>query len=67
MGSFSIWHWAIVLAVLMLIFGGKPISNLLGDIGGGLREFKKGMRELTTTETEVKRVASDVQDKARTS
>ena len=61
MGSFSIWHWAIVLAVLMLVFGGKPISNLMGDIGGGLKEFKKGLKELTGAETEVKKLASDVQ------
>lgn len=63
MGSFSIWHWAIVIAVLMLVFGGRPISNLLGDIGGGLKEFKKGLRELTSAETEVKKVTSDLREK----
>ena len=63
MGSFSIWHWAIVIAVLMLVFGGRPISNLLGDIGGGLKEFKKGLRELTSAETEVKKVTSDPREK----
>ena len=43
MGSFSIWHWLIVLAVVLLLFGGRgKISQLMGDFGKGLRAFKKG-------------------------
>ena len=43
MGSFSIWHWLIVLAVVLLLFGGKnKISALMGDFGKGLSAFKKG-------------------------
>ena len=46
MGSFSIWHWLIVGAVVMLIFGGKgKISDLMGDVAKGIKSFKKGMAE----------------------
>ena len=44
MGSFSIWHWMIVLAVVLLMFGGRgKISALMGDFGKGLQAFKKGV------------------------
>jgi sec-independent protein translocase protein TatA len=44
MGSFSIWHWIIVLAVVLLLFGGRgKISQLMGDFGKGLQAFKKGV------------------------
>ena len=44
MGSFSIWHWLIVLAVVLLLFGGRgKISSLMGDFGKGLSAFKKGV------------------------
>ncbi|AFX99168.1 twin arginine-targeting translocase, TatA/E family protein [Candidatus Endolissoclinum faulkneri L2] len=44
MGSFSIWHWLVVLAVLLLLFGGKgKISSLMGDFGKGIKNFKEGM------------------------
>ena len=44
MGSFSIWHWLIVLAVVLLLFGGRgKISQLMGDFGKGLKAFKKGV------------------------
>ena len=44
MGSFSIWHWLIVLAVVLLLFGGRgKISTLMGDFGKGLSAFKKGV------------------------
>ena len=46
MGAFSIWHWLIVLAVVLVLFGGKgKISSLMGDFGRGLKSFKKGMKE----------------------
>ena len=46
MGAFSIWHWLVVLAVVLLMFGGRgKISALLGDFGKGLTSFKKGMKE----------------------
>jgi len=44
MGSFSIWHWLIVLAIILLMFGGRgKISQLMGDFGKGLSAFKKGV------------------------
>jgi sec-independent protein translocase protein TatA len=43
MGSFSIWHWLIVLLVVVLIFGTKKLRNLGQDLGGAVRGFKEGM------------------------
>ncbi|HYN39220.1 MAG TPA: twin-arginine translocase TatA/TatE family subunit [Rhodospirillales bacterium] len=46
MGSFSIWHWLIVLVVVLILFGGRgKISQLMGDFGKGLKSFKRSMRE----------------------
>ncbi len=46
MGTFSIWHWLIVLAVVMVLFGGGgKISKLMGDFGKGLKSFKKNIKE----------------------
>ena len=44
MGSFSIWHWLIVLVVVVLIFGTKKLRNLGTDLGGAVRGFKEGMK-----------------------
>jgi sec-independent protein translocase protein TatA len=49
MGSLSIWHWMIVLAVGLLLFGGRgKISDLMGDFAKGIKAFKKGMSEEET-------------------
>lgn len=46
MGTFSIWHWLIVLAVVLVLFGGGgKISKLMGDFGKGLKSFKKNIKE----------------------
>ena len=46
MGSFSIWHWIIVGAVALLLFGGKgKISDLMGDVAKGIKSFKKGLSD----------------------
>ncbi len=45
MGSFSIWHWLIVLLIVVLIFGTKKLKNIGGDVGGAVNEFKKAMRD----------------------
>lgn len=46
MGSLSIWHWLIVLAVVLILFGGGgKLSRLMGDFGKGLKSFKKQMKE----------------------
>ena len=52
MGAFSIWHWLIVLVVVLVLFGGGgKISRLMGDFGKGLKSFKKGMKEDEVTES----------------
>ena len=45
MGSFSIWHWMIVLLVVLLLFGTGKVSNLMGDFAKGIKSFKKNMAE----------------------
>ena len=45
MGSFSIWHWLILLVVVMLLFGGNKVSGLMGDFAKGIKSFKKNMAE----------------------
>ena len=46
MGSFSIWHWLIVLAVALLLFGGGgKIKKIMGDMGSGITAFKKGLKD----------------------
>ena len=45
MGSFSIWHWLIVLVIVMLVFGTKKLRDMGADLGGAVRGFKDGMRE----------------------
>ena len=46
MGSLSIWHWLVVLAAGLLLFGGRgKISDLMGDVAKGIKSFKKGMAE----------------------
>ena len=50
MGSFSIWHWLIVLVVVLLIFGRGKIPELMGDMAKGIKSFKKGMAEDETAD-----------------
>ena len=45
MGSFSIWHWLIVLVIVMLVFGTKKLRNIGADLGGAVRGFKDGMKD----------------------
>ena len=45
MGAFSIWHWLIVLAVVLLLFGRGKIPELMGDVAKGIKSFKKGMAD----------------------
>jgi sec-independent protein translocase protein TatA len=50
MGSFSIWHWLIVLMVVLLLFGSGKVSNLMGDFAKGIKSFKKNMAEEDTSD-----------------
>jgi sec-independent protein translocase protein TatA len=45
MGSTSIWHWIIVLLIVVLLFGRGKISDIMGDVAKGIKSFKKGMAE----------------------
>lgn len=45
MGSFSLVHWAIVLLVIILLFGGGRVSGLMGDVARGIKSFKKGLAD----------------------
>ncbi len=65
MGSFSIWHWLIVLVIVALIFGTKKLRNMGEDLGGAVKGFKKGMHdaseegEAKTPEAVTQRTKSD--------
>ncbi len=45
MGSFSIWHWLIVLLIVVMVFGTKKLKNIGGDLGGAVKGFKDGMKD----------------------
>jgi sec-independent protein translocase protein TatA len=65
MGSFSIWHWLIVLAVVLVLFGGGgKVSRLMGDFGKGLKNFKKSMKEDEDSTDEKKEIEEDATPKA---
>ena len=60
MGTFSIWHWLIVLAVVLVLFGGGgKLSRLMGDFGKGLKSFKKQMRDDKEEGNEQKTLADE--------
>ncbi|MEO8003794.1 MAG: Sec-independent protein translocase subunit TatA [Betaproteobacteria bacterium] len=54
MGSFSIWHWLIVLVVVLLIFGTKKLRNVGSDLGGAVKGFKEGMKDSETDKATAK-------------
>lgn len=45
MGSLSIWHWLIVLVIVMLVFGTKKLRNIGSDLGGAVKGFKEGVKD----------------------
>jgi len=49
MGSFSIWHWLIVLVIVVLVFGTKKLKNIGSDLGGAVKGFKDGMKDGSAT------------------
>ena len=52
MGTFSIWHWLIVLLIVVMVFGTKKLKNLGSDLGGAVKGFKDGMKDGTATDEE---------------
>lgn len=55
MGSFSIWHWLIVLVIVLLVFGTKKLRNMGGDLGGAVKNFKEAMSEEKNKPSELPR------------
>jgi sec-independent protein translocase protein TatA len=53
MGSFSIWHWLIVLLIVVMVFGTKKLRNIGQDLGGAVKGFKDGMKDGQSAETPV--------------
>jgi sec-independent protein translocase protein TatA len=51
MGSFSVWHWLIVLVIVLVLFGRGKIPELMGDVAKGIKSFKKGMTDEDAPET----------------
>ena len=49
MGSFSIWHWLIVLLIVVMVFGTKKLKNMGSDLGGAVKGFKDGMKDGSAT------------------
>jgi len=50
MGSFSIWHWLVVLVIVALVFGTKKLRNIGEDLGGAVKGFKKGMKDASSND-----------------
>ncbi len=71
MGSFSIWHWLIVLLVVVMIFGTKKLRNIGQDLGGAVKGFKDGIKTDETAAGKLEAVAggqtidAEVKDKAK--
>lgn len=64
MGSFSIWHWGIVLLIVILVFGTKKLKNMGSDLGGAVKGFKDGMKDGASS-TEKDMAAAQVQTNAQ--
>jgi len=57
MGSFSIWHWLIVLVIVMLVFGTKKLRNIGQDLGGAVKGFKDGMKSADEPKEQIQQSA----------
>jgi sec-independent protein translocase protein TatA len=69
MGSFSIWHWMVVLMVVLLLFGGGKVSGLMGDFAKGIKSFKKNMAEdddVSMAATNTERPAGNISGPSQT-
>ncbi len=64
MGTFSIWHWLVVLLIVVLVFGTKKLKNIGSDLGGAVKGFKDGMKDGGSAEAEQTTATAQVgQDK----
>ena len=70
MGSFSIWHWLIVLLIVVLVFGTKKLRNIGSDLGGAVKGFREGVKSADEEEisaphqTDARIIEAEVRDKA---
>ena len=62
MGSFSIWHWLIVLVIVVLVFGTKKLRNIGQDLGGAVKGFKEGMKESERADVPPQKIEGDTID-----
>jgi sec-independent protein translocase protein TatA len=67
MGSFSIWHWLVVLAIVVVIFGTKKLRNIGSDLGGAIKNFKESMKgeEETAKQEEAAKLAAPKKTESR--
>jgi len=63
MGGLSIWHWLIVLLVVILIFGTKKLRNIGSDLGGAVKGFKEGMREDESKQQDKQAIEGEAKNK----
>jgi len=66
MGSFSIWHWLIVLLIVVMVFGTKKLKNMGSDLGGAVKGFKEGMKDGSVPDDAAAVVPSQVANAAAT-
>lgn len=66
MGSFSIWHWLIVLLIVVMVFGTKKLKNIGSDLGGAVKGFKDGIKEGGTSADAPAAPAAQVTQDTRT-
>jgi sec-independent protein translocase protein TatA len=75
MGTWSIWHWLVVLLIVLLVFGTKKLRNIGTDLGGAVRGFKDGMKESggdkhpesgTSGQLGGRTIEGEIKDKAKT-
>jgi sec-independent protein translocase protein TatA len=65
MGSFSIWHWAIVILIVVLLFGRGKISDLMGDVAKGIKSFKRGLSEEDSAAEDQKAIDNEMTDRSK--
>ena len=65
MGSFSLWHWLIVLLIVVLVFGTKKLRNMGSDVGGAVKEFKKAMKDGQVDSEDGNVIEGEVTDKTK--
>jgi sec-independent protein translocase protein TatA len=61
MGSFSVWHWIIVLVIVLLVFGTKKLRNIGSDLGGAVKGFKDGMKNGEEKPADASNTANQIQ------